>query len=117
ERYGTAGLLLLETDSQGHTTTYGYTSGKLTSVTAPFGHTLTLAWNGDHLASITDPAGEVYAYAYDTNNNLTRVDYPDGSAKIYHYENASFPNHLTGISYEEPSGAVTRYATYAYDTN
>src|SRR5205814_1444775 len=41
---------------------------------------------------------------------LTRVDYPDGSAKIYHYENTNFPYYLTGISLVEPSGTTTRFS-------
>lgn len=45
------------------------------------------------------------------------VEYPDGTAKIYHYERTDLPNHLTGISFRDTSGTVTRYATYDYDTS
>lgn len=61
---------------------------------------------------MTDPAGGLYTYRYDANNNLTQATYPDGSSKTYHYENPSFPHHLTGISDENG----TRFATYAYDS-
>ena len=45
------------------------------------------------------------------------MDYPDGSAKLYHYEDVTFPHHLTGISYVNSTGTVSRYATFAYDVN
>jgi len=45
------------------------------------------------------------------------VDYPDNTAKIYHYENSDFSHHLTGISYVDTSGITSRYATYTYDAN
>lgn len=47
---------------------------------------------------------------------LSRVDYADGSAKIYHYENTTYPTMLTGISHVEPNGTTTRYSTYGYNT-
>lgn len=53
------------------------------------------------LASLTDAGGQIIQYSYiagDGQQNLTRVDYPDGTAKLYHYENTSFLHHLTGIS-------------------
>jgi RHS repeat-associated protein len=64
------------------------------------------------------PAARIQAH-FDamSPNNLTRVDYPDGTAKIYHYEDPTFRSHLTGISYVEAGGATTRYATYTYDTD
>jgi YD repeat-containing protein len=117
ERYDNTGKLLLETSPTGQTTTYSYTSGKLSTVTGPFGHTLSFGYNASNLvATVTDSAGQVIGYLYDANSNLTRVNYPDGTAKIYHYENTAFPRHLTGISYVDAGGATTRYATYAYDT-
>ena len=61
--------------------------------------------------------GQVTSYSYDTNNNLIRVSYPDATAKLYHYENTSFVNALTGMSYVDAAGGVSRYSTYAYDSN
>lgn len=63
------------------------------------------------VSMLTDPAGGVYRYTYDVNKNLTSVTYPDGSSKTYHYENASLPQALTGITDENGS----RFATYTYD--
>ncbi len=113
ERYGATGLLSSVTTAQGRTTSYSYdTAGKLTAVTGPFGHTLSFGYDASHLTSLTDPAGKIITYGYDANNNLALVTYPDGTSKRYHYENASFPHHLTGISDENE----VRFATYAYDT-
>ncbi|HEX9625516.1 MAG TPA: DUF6531 domain-containing protein, partial [Acidiferrobacterales bacterium] len=92
--------------------------GRLHTVTGPFGHTLAFAYDpAGRLATLTTPDGKVIGYGYDANNNLARVDYPDGTAKVYHYEKGSgFPNHLTGISFVDSAGGVSRYATYDYDT-
>ncbi|MHB1140647.1 MAG: RHS repeat-associated core domain-containing protein [Sulfuricaulis sp.] len=113
------GRLVSKTSPAGQITNYFYrTDGKLDRVTDPFGHTLTFGYNpSGHVSTITDAASHVIGYSYDANNNLTRVDYPDNTAKIYHYENTSFPNHLTGISYVDAGGMTARYSTYAYDTS
>lgn len=55
--------------------------------------------------------------AIDFVGNLERVDYPNGTAKLYHYEDVDFPNHLTGISHVDVGGIATRYGTYAYDAD
>jgi YD repeat-containing protein len=34
---------------------------------------------------MTDPAGGLYQYAYDANNNLTSVTYPDSKTRTYVY--------------------------------
>ena len=115
ERYNATGQLLTETDRNGLNTVYAYTSGILSQITGPYGHSLSFTYNGNHISSITDTSG-VYQYAYDANNNLARVDFPNGTAKLYHYENTAFPNHLTGISNVEANSATTRLSTYVYDT-
>ncbi|OGI40901.1 MAG: hypothetical protein A2140_08115 [Candidatus Muproteobacteria bacterium RBG_16_62_13] len=117
ERYDLNGRLVSEKDASGRTTSYAYdANGRLYTVTGPFGHKLTFSYNPGVWSTLTDPAGQVITYGYDVNKNLIRVTYPDTTAKLYHYENTSFPNHLTGISYVDASGTVTRLSTYAYDT-
>ncbi|WP_169923922.1 RHS repeat-associated core domain-containing protein [Sulfurifustis variabilis] len=120
ERYGIDGALQTEADSAGRTTTYTVDAQGRLIVTGPFGHTLTLAYDAaGRVDTITDSAGHVIDYTYTaagTGHNLTRVDYPDDTAKLYHYEDPNFPHHLTGISYVEANGVVTRYGTYSYDT-
>ncbi|MGA9033174.1 MAG: RHS repeat-associated core domain-containing protein [Sulfuricaulis sp.] len=123
KHYNLTGELLSETDGAGLITSYNYdTSGRLATVTNTFGHTFTFGYNANnHISTVTDSAGKVIGYTYDTNNNLTRVDYPDATAKLYHYNEPAFtsganlPNHLTGISYVDGTGVVTRYATFSYD--
>ncbi|MEW6330672.1 MAG: RHS repeat-associated core domain-containing protein [Pseudomonadota bacterium] len=119
EHYDTTGKLLSESSPSGQTTTYSYdTSGRLSTVTNIFGLALTFGYNAsNHVSTIVDPAGHVISYSYDANNNLTRVDYPDSIAKLYFYENITYPNHLTGISYVDSSGIESRLATYAYYYN
>jgi RHS repeat-associated protein len=121
DSYNTVGRLQSEVDRAAKVTAYTYDNfGRLSTVTGPFGHVLTLGYDANsRVGSLTDPAMGVTQYTYtgdNITNNLTRVDYPDGTAKIYHYEDTRFPHHLTGISLMEASGTITRYATYAYDT-
>jgi RHS repeat-associated protein len=118
ERYNLGGQILSVTDPSGKLTQYSYdTSGALAGITDHFGHTFTFTYSGNHIATLSDPAGQITNYTYDLNNNLTQVTYPDNTAKLYHYENASYPSSLTGISFVDSAGVATRYATYAYDTN
>jgi RHS repeat-associated protein len=114
ERYNATGQVLAETDSSGKVTSYVYSGPKLSAVIYPNGHQLGVTFNGNRLMSITDGTGTI-GYTYDANNNLIKVTYPSGEATLYHYENSSFPHHLTGISYQESNGHITRYSTYAYD--
>ncbi|WP_372521572.1 RHS repeat-associated core domain-containing protein [Sulfuricaulis sp.] len=119
ERYDTAGKLVTETDRTGRTTSYSYdysydTSGRLATVTGPFGHRLTLSYDANNHIYQINGGAQFPRYTYDANNNLTRVTYYPGMGTIYHYENTSFPQNLTGISYFYAS-ITFRYATYAYD--
>lgn len=95
-------------------------SATLDRVTGAFGRTLTLSYDGNvRIATVTDPAGQTYTYGYGANNNLISVTYPDATpadstdnpTRIYHYENTSFPNALTGITDENGD----RFATWGYD--
>ena len=80
---------------------------------ADTGHTLLFSYDVDgHIDTVTLPDGEVVQYDY-LDGNLTSVTYPDLTAKTYHYEDTSYPHHLTGISDERN----IRFATYGYDAN
>jgi len=50
------------------------------------------------LQRLTLPNGQAIEYDYDPRGNLTRVRYPDRTERIYHYENAFYPSHLTGLT-------------------
>ncbi|HEX9627514.1 MAG TPA: DUF6531 domain-containing protein, partial [Acidiferrobacterales bacterium] len=116
------GKLLAIRNPAGLTQTLAYYTsgpdlGRLHTVTGPFGHTLSFGYDtAGRLATVTTPENKVIGYGYDANNNLARVDYPDGTAKRYHYEKTGFPNHLTGISYVDTAGTVSRLSTYDYDS-
>jgi RHS repeat-associated protein len=129
ERYNLVGQIVSDTSATGQTTNYGYdTNGRLFTVTDTFGHTLTFGYDANnHVASITDAAGNIINYDYDNSypipvpatplGNLTRARYPDGTAKIYYYEDPHNSHGLTGIAYVDASGATTRYSTYGYYYN
>jgi RHS repeat-associated protein len=124
EQYDASGRLVSITNRDGFTQTliYDEVSGLLRTVTDPFGRALSFAHDENGLLeSFTDPGGNVYRYDHDGNANLVAVIYPDETPadpsdnpkRIYHYEDARFPYHLTGITDENGS----RFSTYAYDAD
>ncbi len=113
EVYDSTYKLVRLVDQSGTTTTLAYgPDDRLASVTGPYGHSLQFVYTAGRLSSLLDPAGEETTYSYDANDNLVAVHYPDGTSRAYHYEDSSFPNHLTGISDE----LFNRFATYEYDS-
>ncbi len=73
--------------------------------------------NQNRISQMDVPGIGIFRYEYDGitglagANNLTAVRKPDGTLRIYHYEDKRFPNALTGITDERG----IRYATYEYD--
>ena len=64
----------------------------------PFGRSLALGYDGSGCVSaITLPSGATLGYGYDARNNLSSVRFVVNSVRQYVYENASFPNALTGV--------------------
>jgi RHS repeat-associated protein len=112
EAYTLAGLLSTITTRAGLVTSLTYNgNNRLIAVTGPFGHTLTFATSGGRVVQMTVPDGGVYSYAYSASGNLASVTYPSGAQRQYLYENANFPNALTGIIDENGN----RFATWTYD--
>ncbi len=115
ERYDQYGRLI-QIDDRGALTNIRYNrAGQLTQIITDVGHSLSFAYNPDDtISQITTDSGEVYSYAYQ-QNTLTSVTYPSedgaGVTRHYHYENANFSYHLTGITDENQQ----RYGTYGYD--
>ncbi|MBK6894970.1 MAG: RHS repeat protein [Alphaproteobacteria bacterium] len=62
------------------------------------------------VSTVVTPDG-TFTYSYGSNNNLTQVTKPDTKTRIYHYENATFVNALTGITDE----MGVRISTWGYD--
>ena len=116
-RFNTTGQLLTHTQRNGWTMTYTYfATGQLSQITNQFGRSLLLAYNASGLINqISLPDGRFVKYDYalgaDNFNRLNKVTYPDNTFKTYLYENATFPQLLTGVTDENN----TRLSTYSYD--
>nr|WKF60919.1 Putative deoxyribonuclease RhsC [Paraburkholderia busanensis] len=67
----------------------------------------------NRISTIVDPLGNATHYAYDVKGNLTSVTGPDGYMRQYLYEDARFPEALTGVVDETGS----RTATWVYDSS
>lgn len=119
EIYNGSGQIMSVTRPGGLTHTYAYDqNGNLTSVSDGFGHSLRFTYGGydAQVQQMFDPAGRIYTYLYDGYGNLHQVYYTSFSTANrveYLYENANFPNALTGII--DQNGV--RYASWTYDSN
>lgn len=107
-------------DSQGRLTAISYRNGtevsytyngeKIASIADTFGHALTFTYTNGLLTGLATPVG-AFAYAYDSNNNLTSVTRPDGKTRTYLYQDSQDVHNLTGIIDEEGE----RLQTLAYN--
>lgn len=97
----------------GQTITVGrYPNNAIYSVASTSGQSLTFAYDADgNLSTITDHTGRIWIYGYDAQGNLATVQYPDNSQIQYHYEDARYPNFVTGVTDRRD----IRYSTFAYD--
>ncbi|MEN5060697.1 RHS repeat-associated core domain-containing protein [Luteimonas sp. TWI1416] len=89
---------------------------QISRVTDNSGRSLEFVYADGRLSEIVLPDERTILYRRDTNNNLTRVEFDNGSFKQYHYDEREFApvqseGLLTGITYE--SGE--RYGTFEYD--
>ncbi|CAE6744337.1 hypothetical protein R69927_02937 [Paraburkholderia domus] len=69
--------------------------------------------SNDRIVTLVDPLGMPTDYAYDGKGNLASVTAPYGHVRQYLYEDARFPNALTGVKDESGS----RVATWTYDSS
>ena len=112
--YGTNGALQRISDSGVQVQTFYYDGANKyqpTRVVNLVGQTVQIGWQSNRISQITNPAGAVWNYTYNPAGMLS-VAVPPGSMagqRQYHYEVASDPTLLTGISVD---GA--RYSTYSY---
>ena len=98
-------------------------AGRLTTVTDPSSRSLKLQYQSQskRIASIDSPLG-LFVYSDKDltgkpSDNLTQVQQPTTSPlapRIYHYEDARWVSHLTGIS-AAIANAPQRLSTYLYD--
>lgn len=132
-QFNGAGASLKVKSRNGWNTNYSYSTaatpisvapvpGLLVGVNNQFGKALSFAYNASsQLLGVTTPDGQVISYGYDGTNaaaRLVSVTYPASNSggvpvtKSYLYEDANFPQLVTGIIDE--NGA--RLATVVYDS-
>jgi RHS repeat-associated protein len=117
--YATTGLAtsIENLDQRGGTQTINFErlpqSSRLTAVRSA-GRSILFTWTGNRVSQVTDPAGAVWTYNYDGSGRLASVTAPGAGSpgRVYHYENASYPNRLTGYTVDG-----VRQATYTYNAN
>lgn len=129
EHYNGDGQLQRIFNPEGMSLTFTHQDGRLAVVQDGQGHQLQFDYyptghqNAGLLAELAGPGNSRWQYRYDTQGNLTEVEYPDYSAQIsvrrYHYnepahtEDTDLPHALTGITLENGD----RYGTYRYDAS
>lgn len=117
EKYGPSGLLQEKKNKSGIVTYYLYDAEhKLVEMVDSFGRRLEFSYSEDnYIQSVTTPDDKTITYKYQGDHSsalrLVGVVYPDGSTRVYHYEDPDFPHHLTGITDENGD----RFATFSYD--
>lgn len=104
--------------SDGRTLLYSISNKQVLSIKDQFGRSVTMSFisgnSGSRIGQIVAADGGVTGFEYDSaTGNLVKIDWPDGAALTYLYENSSLPGALTGIIDESGS----RYATYSYSTD
>ncbi|HEC18807.1 MAG TPA: hypothetical protein ENI97_05630, partial [Gammaproteobacteria bacterium] len=113
ERYNLSGKLISITYLSGYQEALTYDEQeRLVLVSSNSGASLGLTYDTQNrIINIVDAGNRVWGYRYDESNNLEFVDNPDGTTRQYHYEDADYPNALTGITDERG----VRYSTFSYD--
>lgn len=114
ETYDLNGRLLTLQTPQGTTQTLSYSgNGRLVRVDTTTGESIVFAYGANgQVETMTDHTGRVWGYQYTANGSLQYINNPDATTKQFHYENATFPHAMTGITDERG----IRYATYEYDS-
>ena len=130
ETFNATGQLLSLTNRAGQSQAFSYditavdggddNSDTLDTVTGFGGETLSFSYDSEQrIATMTNPEGSEYLYGYDAAGNLASVTYPDNTplddtdnpVRTYHYENTTFPSHLTGLTDE-----IGSRVTWAFDS-
>jgi len=112
ETYSKRGNILSLKDEFGVGWSYIYNGSYLGSIRHSSSRQIQLTWQGNKISAATDPAGNVYRYSYGADGYLSAVSRPTGNVVTYHYEDATVPGALTGVSYD---GVRYSRATYYSD--
>jgi RHS repeat-associated protein len=90
-------------------------TGQISQLKDANGRAISFTYSYGNLERLTDPSGYQTIYAYDEKGRLASVTYaentPFAATRRYLYEDARWPNALTGIVDESGN----RYAAWAYD--
>jgi len=113
QTYNAHGQIVSVLDARGVGKHYTYNANqRLTTVTHSSGKSLGLSWSGNRVSAITAPNGKTWSYAYNSGEYLTSVTLPDNlGTRTYHYEAASLPGRLTGVSVN--GARRSRFSYYA----
>ncbi|NIJ70509.1 RHS repeat-associated core domain-containing protein [Xanthomonas sp. 60] len=110
------GKLLSRVGENGSGLTYAYDHlDRLRSITSSQGRSIAIHYAAETysglITAITSAGVTLASYTYQ-GGRLESVAYPEAGSRIYHYEDARFPRHLTGITAEDGQ----RFSTFVYDT-
>ncbi|AEG92356.1 RHS repeat domain-containing protein [Ramlibacter tataouinensis] len=124
ESYDGSGNLMAIHWADGRELTLAYSTSSTPAATAPGPGYLIAAQDGHGraigfsysasglLTAILDARGQSLNVSYDSAGNLSGIRWADGKSRVFHYENATHPWALTGITDERG----VRYATFGYDS-
>ncbi|WP_157365608.1 hypothetical protein [Zooshikella ganghwensis] len=111
EYYDDQGRILRIEKPQGIVQTFTWSDQQLV-VLDQQSHRLTLIFDDKKRPiSAVQPNGKPTTMLWSDDDKLLKVTQSDGSIRQYHYENSTFPKHLTGIT----DGNGERFATWTYD--
>ncbi len=81
----TQGLLTVITDNLGNKFAFAYTPERKVKQITTNNMIVTYKFNGENLVQVTNAWQNTYNYVYDSNHNLTKVEYPDGTYRALSY--------------------------------
>ncbi|MDM3871793.1 DUF6531 domain-containing protein [Porticoccus sp. W117] len=91
---------------------YSYLANS-TVISDQYGNNWTYNLNNELVSSVDFNGANVVSYSHDANGRLVSVTYPgNNTTRTYHYEDANYPDALTGITDENN----VRFATWGYDS-
>lgn len=104
ERYRADGYILELRNEQGVAWIFSYLGTLLQKVTHSSGREVSFTWTGKQVSAVTAPNTQTFAYTYtedvfgEGHSRLASATSPGGpsSTTVYHYEDARFPDGLTG---------------------